>query len=76
MFCLLLALLFPLIPPSSGGLDLLLSICIAVPDTTFLKDKDLLIDGNLVVLPSCFPELEFLVRTRMNSSKRRRVIQD
>lgn len=62
-------------PPSSGDLDLLLDICIAVSGTTFLKENESLIDGNLVVLPSCFPELEFLVRTRENSPKRKRVIQ-
>lgn len=61
--------------PSSGDLDLLLDICIAVSGTTFLKENESLIGGNLVVLPSCFPELEFLVRTRKNSSKRKRVIQ-
>lgn len=73
--CCLLALLFPFVPLSSRDLDLLLDTCIAVPDTTFLKQKGSPIDGNLVVLPSCFPELEFLVRTRKNSPKRKRVIQ-
>lgn len=48
---------------------------VAVPDTTFLKGKDSLIDGNGVVFLSCFPELEFLVRTRKNSPRRKRVIQ-
>lgn len=75
MFSLLLAPLFPFIPPPSGDLDLHLDIWVDVPDTTFLKEKDSLIDGNGVVLPSCFPELEFLVRTRKKSPRRERVIQ-
>lgn len=64
---------FPTHFPSSRDSDLLLDG--AISDTDIFKEKDSLIDGNLVVLPSCFPELEFLIRARKDSLKRKWVIQ-
>ena len=39
------------------------------------RDENSLMDGNIVVLPFCFSELEFLVRTRKDSPTRKKVIQ-
>lgn len=39
------------------------------------RNENSLMDGNIVVLPFCFSELEFLVRTRKDSPKRKKVIQ-